>query len=176
MRFDDYITHVDNEEDLPFLRTKLFDVNMRLFKSSRRYKKLILRACTYIMWLCSTELEGYKKPHGMSGANAGIPFNIIAYQANRNTEREHTELMLNPEIVYYGEEKVKSMSNCGSIRLKSPIEIERSEVVTVRWYSTKGDEMVGSFDRKTCSLTIQHEVDHNNGILITDRIVKKEKV
>lgn len=176
MKFNNYITHIDNEEDLPFLKTKLFDVNIRLLKSSRPYRKLIQRACDYIEFLCSTEMDGYKKPHGMSGANAGIPFNIIAYQQHRNTDKERTVVMINPKITHYSDEKITAATNCGSIRLKESIFVERSKYITMYWHDIVGNQHYGSFERLTNSLTIQHEVDHNLGILITDKEVKYEYV
>lgn len=172
MNFSDYITHIDNKEDLPYLRSRLLDVNIRLFKSSRPYRKLIQRACNYIEFLCKTTMDGYSKPFGMSGANAGIPWNIIAYQVDRNKPHERTRVLINPEITHYSDIKSVALSNCGSIRLTESIEVERSDFIWLKYYDLDGIECHSSFDRKTGSFTIQHEVDHNKGILITDRKIK----
>lgn len=166
----DYITHITNNEDIVYLKNKHFPINMRLFHSSLEYKELILQQCNYIESLCLDTKEGYKKPHGMSSANAGLAFNIIGVTMNRSKENEHCFIMINPEILEYGEEKVTSFSNCGSLTLKEPITIIRSEKVLVKWYSTDGKRRERWFNREQGSLTIQHEVDHNLGILITDRI------
>lgn len=83
MKHSDYITHMDNAEDVIYLRSTHFPVNMRLFETSPDYKAIILQQCDYIRKLCLTKMEGYKKPHGMSGANAGLAFNIIGIVKNR---------------------------------------------------------------------------------------------
>lgn len=170
---DQNLTHIDNPEDLPFLRQPLFDVNMRLFRSSPTYKSFIRIACECIKQYCTNEMEGYKKPHGMSGANAAIPYNIIAYLTKRNTPDEQCNIMINPKIIHRSKETVKSKSNCGSIRLPEPIEIERNKEITIEWFDLEGVEHKGNFTREVGGMTLQHEIDHNLGILITDRQTKK---
>jgi peptide deformylase len=178
MKIEHFVTHIDTAEDVPYLRNELFDVNMRLFKSSAPYRRIVQGCCRYLEQLALTEMEGYKRPHGMSGANIGIPFNIIAVVKNRNMESRSCMIMLNPKIVNYSKATVESYSNCGSIRLKEPIVVKRSENVTVEWFDIDGKPCKKAFTRAEGSLTIQHEVDHNLGILITDsdRQVKETKL
>lgn len=171
MKVQDYLTHIDNEEDKPFLRTKLLDVNMRLFNSSTEYSDIVRACARYVVDLAGTTMDGYKKPHGMSGANLGIPFNIIAYVKNRNEEDEEVVLMINPKILHATATKQIVMSNCGSIRLEEPIPVERAAGVLVSWYNYFGKKQQGVFRRGDGGFTIQHEIDHNLGVLITDRAV-----
>lgn len=170
-KIEDYITHIDNLEDKPYLRFQLFNVNMRLFKSSFTYRDIILQVCQYIKWLCSETMEGYKKPHGMSGANAGIPWNIICYTKNRGKKNESYEIMINPRITHYGGDLVETSSNCGSIRLKKPIKIRRNSVIDVEYYDEQGIKRESTFTRYDGGFTIQHEVDHNLGVLIIDKAI-----
>jgi polypeptide deformylase len=155
-----YCTLLRNEEDRDILTRKGFDVNMRLFETSQQYRGIVLSICSYLKWCAQTEKDGYKKPHGYSGANAGIPFNIIALADGT--------VMINPEIVdFHGMGYRESLSNCGSLMLKEPIKIRRFTRVTVEYFSMDGEK---------CSQTgylptVQHEIDHNLGILITDRKV-----
>ena len=169
LKHEDYVTHIKNKEDYVYLKSKHFPVNMRLFRTSVYYKQLILDQCEYIRMLCLAEKEGYKKPHGMSSANAGLAFNIIGVTIHRNTNKEYCAIMINPKILGYGGKKIISNSNCGSLTLDEPIKVERSEEVFVEWYDERGEYNRGNFDRSQGSLTIQHEIDHNEGILITDR-------
>jgi peptide deformylase len=166
----DWLTHIDNKEDEPYLRSKLLDVNMRLFKANKAYRELVLMACHHLQVHCLSKLDGYKLPHGTSGANLGIPWNIIAIAKNRGQHDAYAEIMINPHITEHSTERVYSESNCGSIRLPAPIKVWRWAWVVVKWFSMDGNEMVTR--RIYGSLTIQHEIDHNNGILITDREVK----
>lgn len=168
MKHSDYITHIDNKEDYVYLKSIHFPVNMRLFHTSSEYKKIILQQCEYIRNLCLNEKEGYKKPHGMSSANAGLAFNIIGITKNRNKKEEYCQIMINPVITFSSNSLVKTNTNCGSLTLKEPITVERSDYITVEWYDEEGDLLKESFKKETGAFTIQHEVDHNLGILITD--------
>lgn len=171
MRVEDYLTHIDNVEDVPFLKTKLLDVNMRLFKSSPKYRVIVGYCCKYIAALAVTTMRGYKKPHGMSGANAAIPYNIIAYVRNRGMEDEEAVIMINPKVVHASVCVSTVMSNCGSIRLPEPIPVKRAMDVDITWFDEEGIKHSGRFYQGSGGFTLQHEIDHNLGILITDRQV-----
>ena len=168
LKHSDYITHIDNEEDKVYLKSKHFPVNIRLFKTSEQYKNIILQQCNYIRELCLDIKEGYKKPHGMSSANAGLAFNIIGITKNRNKNDEYCQIMINPIISNRSIERVLTTSNCGSLTLNEPITLQRNLTVTVKFYDEDGNFHKELFNRETGSFTIQHEVDHNLGILITD--------
>ena len=166
----DYLTNISNEEDVIFLKSKLLPVNIRLMKSSGIYRGLILKQCEYIKFLALTTMDGYKKPHGMSAANAGLAFNIIGIVKNRGTKDEYCKILINPEIKEYLGNFIPVKTNFGSVVLDSPIEIYRYETVDVCYYDENGDIWRHLFSRQDGSLTIQHEIDHNNGILITDHL------
>lgn len=162
MKHLDYCTHIKYENDRIFLTRKGFDVNMRLFNSSKQYKELILNICEYIKFLCSTKKEGYSKPRGFSGANAGFPLNIIAFDNNSNIE-----IMINPIITKLYGKKIKVKSNCGSLTLQKNISIIRSEFLDIKFYDVKGRlHKKIKIRKEERGFTIQHEVNHNNGILI----------
>jgi len=163
MKHEDVCTHMDNEEDRDILTRKGFDVNMRLFHSSFEYQDIIYDAALYIQKLAMNQHEGYSKPFGFSGANAGIPLNIIALSSGL--------VMLNPKIIKSSKEKVVALSNCGSLTLPKPIKVERHETVSVQFFDLDGvSHTWNDVTRKNGGFTIQHEVDHNLGILITDRV------
>lgn len=168
MRHSDYITHINNEEDEVYLKTKHFPVNMRLFKTSIQYRTIIQQQCKYIQQMCLTEKEGYKKPHGMSSANLGLAFNIIGVTKYRNQPLEYCQIMINPIITKYIGKKVNTLSNCGSLTLEDSIPLKRYETIRVNFFTEEGVEKEEIYGRDNGSFTIQHEVDHNNGILITD--------
>lgn len=167
-KHSDYITHINNKEDEIYLRSKLLPVNMRLFNSSPEYKAIILQQCEYIKQNCLETKEGYKKPHGMSAANLGLSFNIIGIVINRNTAKEDCLIMINPRIYGHGDSTITVKSNCGSVTLAHPIDVLRYERVLVKWFSIDNKQGERWFSREHGSLTIQHEVEHNLGILITD--------
>jgi peptide deformylase len=167
-KHSDYITHIKNEEDIVYLKSKHFPVNMRLFYSSPEYKAIILQQCEYIKSLCLDTKEGYKKPHGMSSANAGLAFNIIGITKFRNQSLEFCQIMINPVILKYIGKKVNTLSNCGSLTLEDSILLKRFETVKVGFFNEEGIYKEEIYGRDNGSFTIQHEIDHNLGILITD--------
>lgn len=162
----DYCTHISNLEDIDILTRKLFDVNIRLFNSSPQYREIVTLSINYLKWWCVTSKEGYKKPHGVSGANTGIPFNIVAYNTNNGPVA-----MINPKIIKRYGGKITGQSNCGSLTLPEPIEVTRDEFIDIDYFDENGDKIsITKVDRKLGGLTIQHEVDHNLGILITNHV------
>lgn len=169
LNHEDYITHINNDEDIVYLKTPHFPVNMRLFHSSPEYKAIILQQCEYIRSLCLDTKNGYKKPHGMSSANAGLAFNIIGVTKYRNKPIEYCQIMINPVILKYIGKEVNSLSNCGSLTLKDTILIKRYETIKIGFFTEEGDYKEEIYGRDNGSFTIQHEVDHNLGILIIDR-------
>jgi peptide deformylase len=168
MRAADLLTHIDNKEDLPFLRIPLFDVNMRLFNGAEYYRNIVLRICKDLKWLALNQFEDYTRPYGLSCANMGIPFNIIGYVVGRGTSRPDCLVMINPKIRDESHTTHEALSNCGSIRLPEPIRVRRRDWIEVRYFSEDGRPARGVYARASCGDTIQHEVDHNRGILITD--------
>lgn len=165
---DDFLTYVARREDLPYLRSRLLPVSMRLFESSHRYRNIVWACCEYVRSVALMELEGYGLPYGMSGANLGLPFNIIGCVVGRGGPNARCHIMINPEIVEYAGTLRYVQSNCGSIRLERPLEVQRYSTVRVRYFDESGAKQERLFDVSEGAYTIQHEVDHNLGILITD--------
>ena len=173
LRVENYITYIKNEEDVPYLRTQLLDVNMWFYNNKKNpiYHSIIKNCCDYIRFIALQEMEGYKKPHGMSGANVGIPFNIIGVVRNRDKDNEFCEIMINPKITRSSAEKEMGLTNCGSIRLAEPINVQRSKCIDLEWYNEEGVRCYQRNIKKSDGgFTIQHEVEHNLGILIIDLV------
>lgn len=162
-RHIDYATNIENDDDKDILTRPSFDVNMRLFGSSEQYRKIILDICSYLRWCVFTEKEGYPRIAGYSGANAGIPFNIIVV---RSGDRLIT--MINPQLIAHSDETVSVYTNCGSLSLKEMIWVDRRCWIVVEYYNEAGDCIVDQFDGALGGYTIQHELEHINGTLIKE--------
>ena len=144
------------------LNRPLFDVNMRLYKNNVHYRTVINDAIRYMVFVLKQKFNDYGKLKGISGANLGIPWNIIAYYNNS------VMVMINPKITEAWS-PVKVLSNCGSLRLPESIKVERHAFIICEWYDTSGQLHKKEYDRDQGSLTIQHEVEHNQGVLITQK-------
>ena len=92
---------------------------------------------------------------------------------NRGTNEAFCEIFINPVVLAKSPLPIVSSSNCGSIRLKKPIKVSRPEWVQVSYFNEGGNRHCEVFHRENGGLTIQHEIDHNLGILITDREVEE---
>jgi peptide deformylase len=109
------------------------------------------------------EYDNYPKLAGLSGANIGIPFNIIALLKN-----DEIVYMINPSIIKMSKQIRMISSNCGSLNLKEKISVLRREWIDVSYYDTFGRHNQERFTIAEGGSTIQHEIAHNRGILITD--------
>lgn len=174
-RVDDYLTYIDRDEDQVFLKKPLFNVNIRLFKYNYEYRKVIRACISYLKDVALIAFDDYPQPFGISGANLAIPFNIIGVVIERGTSKARTEVMINPRIIEVSDDVAETLSNCGSLRLTRPIYIKRHQTIIVEYYDEDGNPRMQSFHKDNGGYTIQHEVDHNNGILITDRYEKKKR-
>ncbi len=152
-----------NEFDTEILKRRIFNVNIRLLVDNKQYRKIISYIIYYMNNLMETKFSDYTTLKGLSGANLGIPFNIIAVRDNGSIK-----ILINPRITKKSTRTKIINSNCGSIRLSKPIPVRRSIWINVEWYDIKGTRYVSKFEGPVGN-TIQHEIDHNLGVLITNR-------
>lgn len=155
----------NGEVDDDMLHRKLFNVNMRLFSINKEYRKLVLGTVSYMKKVAKKGFKDYTKAKGISGANVGIPFNIIGVKNNGRWD-----FFLNPRYLKKSWKKETAKSNCGSLQLKEPIEIERYKWIKVEYYNLKGKKEIDYFDGRY-GYTVQHEMEHNQGVLIVDERV-----
>ena len=78
--------------------------------------------------------------------------------------------MINPVIHWKSPNVRQVKSNCGSLTLREPIEVTRSVRIDVGYYKIDGSFVIESFNIDSKAFTIQHEVEHNLGILITNKV------
>lgn len=158
-------TELDNQS----LHNKLLNINIRLFVSNKKYSSIVVLVIDYMKKLLATSFSDYSNLRGISGANIGIPINIIGFVDTKG----QVVIMINPLIKKYSNKKQMVSSNCGSIVLSQAIKVERSYKITVDYYDEIGKPSIKTFEGSD-AFVIQHEVDHNNGILITQREKKEE--
>jgi peptide deformylase len=158
----------DGEKHDDVLHMKAGPVNIRLYKTNKAYRKLIGDIVDYMLVGSKFDFEDYPKAQGISGANVGIPFNIVIV-----ITKDGFQVFLNPTIIGESDDTVTAKSNCGSLNLSESIIVERREWVRVRYYDLMGREMIKTYEigdkGAVSSATLQHEIDHNLGILITER-------
>ena len=174
MKISDVIIQ-KNEECDTYLTKALFPVNMRLYTSSKPYKEIIRTAFSHMRKLMKLEkFEDYPELSGISGANVGVPWNIIIVRLREEKLKGELFHMINPVIIEKSTEVKTTQSNCGSLNLPNRVIIKRHLWVKVYYFNLKGKKRVKNFVmKKGTAGTIQHEVEHNQGILITDKGTKQ---
>lgn len=130
---------------------------------------------------------------GIAAPQVGVSCRLIAVQ-RFDKEGEPFEFYLNPKIVRYSEEKVCGAEGClsipnvvDSVWRSSEIEISykedpwvesRSEVTTKGIHRSIKIKQDFSSKKETIrgftAVIFQHEIDHLNGILFTDRVKDKK--
>jgi len=167
MKIKEQLLHID-EQQSHMLEVPLFDVNMRLYMSNKRYKKIVTDAISHMCKVLNTKFSDYPELKGISGANVGIPFNLVVVKKDDGTHL----VMINPKITKYGRHTKIVKSNCGSINLKEPIKVRRWKFIKAVYHDLGGAVVEDTFTDKDYAFTVQHEVDHNRGITILTEEIK----
>ncbi|MEA3296186.1 MAG: peptide deformylase [Patescibacteria group bacterium] len=160
----DYLVQIKEKQN-DMLKGKLYDVNIRLYNNNKKYNKIIKSIINLMSQILYMDFIDYPTLKGISGANIGIPFNIIIIKIENSIKQ-----MLNPIIIKRAGKSIKITSNCGSLLLSENITIPRSEIITVTYYDLNGNKKTEEFLGNNSGFTIQHEIEHNLGItLLTNK-------
>ena len=102
---------------------------------------------------------------GLACNQLGLPGRIIIVKIKNRWER-----FINPFLCYKSKEKIITEESCLSIPKKS-IKVERSSTIKIfddKSTQTNWKDDVMEFTGMD-AIVIQHEIDHLNGIIITDK-------
>jgi peptide deformylase len=98
---------------------------------------------------------------GLAAPQCGIMKRIIVVLANKEPK-----VMINPEIIFTSNEKEILEEGCLSIP-QTYIEKERYSKVTIKYRSLQGHPHLEIYEGLVARI-IQHEIEHLDGILMTD--------
>jgi peptide deformylase len=110
---------------------------------------------------------------GLAAIQVGVPARVITIDATRGEEEKKPIALINPEIVWFSDEKIVQEEGCLSIP-EFLDEVERSERVKVRFLDLEGREHEIEADGLLARV-VQHEVDHINGVLFIDHLSKLKR-
>ncbi|MBQ8889374.1 MAG: peptide deformylase [Bacteroidaceae bacterium] len=104
---------------------------------------------------------------GIAAPQVGISRRLVAVQ---RFDKEGTpfELYINPTFVYLSDEKREGWEGCLSVPGKQG-KVERSSWLVISYNDEKTFEIHNDTVKGFTAVIFQHEVDHLNGILYTDR-------
>ncbi len=118
-----------------------------------------------------------KDPVGVGLAAPQIGKNLRMFAIK---PKEDIKIIINPQVISVSKEQkelidenTKLMEGCLSLpNLYGPL--KRPDSIKVNYLNEKGDKITSLFDGFEAQI-IQHEIDHLNGILFTDRLLEQKK-
>lgn len=147
------------------------DPNLR--KKSKAIKKIDKKVRELISNMKET-LTKQEDPEGVGLAAPQVGKNLRLF-----IMKPHKEMLvvINPKIVTISKEKTKSdnslMEGCLSLpHFYSPL--ERAKKITISFLNEQGDKKQKSFEGYEAQI-VQHEIDHLDGIMFVDRVLKQKK-
>jgi peptide deformylase len=110
---------------------------------------------------------------GLAAPQVGRSLRILVMEcedSERYPDRESIplEVIINPEITYFDEEKISGWESCLSLIDFSGY-VPRSKRVIVEGYDRNGNPIKIDTDDFS-AIVLQHEIDHLNGIVFIDRM------
>lgn len=165
---------------------RLYSVSKEvIFPLSKEDKKIIKEMLAYLKKSQIDEIAeklNLRPGMGLSAIQVGINkrFFVIVNEIERDESGKQTfenYVIVNPKIISYSEEMIYSElgEGCLSVNRDVPGIVPRHARVTIEAY----DENNNKFSiraREELSIAFQHEIDHLNGILFTERVTEDEQI
>ena len=107
------------------------------------------------------------KGRGLAAPQIGVLTRVFVMDAGWKDGAPTPLVFVNPEVVASSERLVTYEEGCLSIPDR-PLRVERPDWVDLSWQDMSGAECEGRF-RGFEAVCVQHERDHLDGILITDK-------
>jgi peptide deformylase len=170
-------------EDNPILREKMPDVDMPLsdedLETLRAMSIFVMESQTK-----KTDDEGkeFTPAVGLAAPQIGIKKRMFVIATTDDNNEVYTFGIVNPEITSYSKEAIflKEGESCLSVK-----SVQNGKVYRPSWVRYTGymvDLKTGEYVKKVMSkvdgylnIVFQHEYDHLDGILFTDRIMPEEE-
>lgn len=113
---------------------------------------------------------------GLAAIQLGIPkryFVVVHEQEKKETFKNY--IIINPKVVSTSEEIIYVEEGEGCLSVNRDVEgiIPRHARITIEGYDIDGNK-IKIRGREELAIAFQHEIDHLNGILFTDKIDKKD--
>jgi peptide deformylase len=108
---------------------------------------------------------------GLAAPQVGMPYKFFVMD-----DGENKKAVINPKIKFFSEEKIIFEEGCLSIP-EIFAELERPKTIKVEYYNENGEKIEEELTDYTARI-FQHENDHLNGILFTDKlsVVGKQRI
>jgi len=149
----------------------------KLRVKSKEVKKVDKKILDLIQDLKDT-LSVQKEPEGVGLAAPQIGKNLRVFYANYD---KFERVVINPEIIKESAKKGLTKTKKGHEILEGCLSLpnyygplKRSSTVKIKYLNAKGEQIEEEFKGFNAQI-ILHEIDHLNGILFVDHILKEKK-
>ncbi len=109
---------------------------------------------------------------GLAANQVGLKIRLCALDPAWMGGQRIPIIMFNPEFVECGEEMFKAPEGCLSLP-EMGLQVPRFRNVKVKFLGLDNQEYIIKDDNSLLSSVLQHEIDHLDGVLMTDRIVER---
>lgn len=152
------------------------EVTFPLDEKDKKTIELIIEYLTNSQIEKLAEKYNLRPGMGMAAIQLGIDkryFVIVHEQEQKETFK--TYIIINPKIVSTSEEMIYVEEGEGCLSVNREIEgiVPRHARITLEGYDIEGNK-IKIRGREELAVAFQHELDHLNGILFTDKIDKKD--
>lgn len=149
--------------------------SLRLRAPSHEMERNLLRTDDYRTLkkrMLATVQDTLNPGVGLAAPQIGVLRKLIVVQRFDKLQ-EPFEFYVNPEIIAYSNEVQCGNEGCLSIPDVSGL-VPRSALITLRYRDEESFDYVTEIVSGFTAVIFQHEIDHLNGILFTDRIEEQE--
>ncbi|KUF43835.1 peptide deformylase [Myroides marinus] len=172
-----------NDIENLLIKQNSVDIPMHVFQVDNPQEEQVLRAMCeevlptdenlkYLIARMYKTVQSEEKPGvGIAAPQVGINRRVFLVQ-RMDKEGEPFEFFINPEIVWYSKIQRRGDEGCLSIA-DAYGQVHRSLAIQITYYDLSGEhfqEVVEGFT----AVIMQHEFDHLNGVLFTDRMIEQE--
>lgn len=152
------------------------EVTFPLDEKDKKTIELIIEYLTNSQIEKLAEKYNLRPGMGMAAIQLGIDkryFVVVHEQEQKETFK--TYVLINPKIVSTSEEMIYVEEGEGCLSVNREVEgiVPRHARVTLEGYDMDGNK-IKIRGREELAIAFQHELDHLNGILFTDKIDKKD--
>jgi peptide deformylase len=105
---------------------------------------------------------------GLAAVQIGVTKRLVVMDVRDGADERHRLALVNPEVLSASDETVRGIEGCLSMP-DYGIPVDRSARVRVRYQDLDGQPHETDADGEF-AVCLQHEIDHTNGVLFTDRV------
>lgn len=112
---------------------------------------------------------------GLAANQVGLKISLCVLDPIFMLDKKMPIVMFNPQIMEHGEELYDSPEGCLSLPALG-LKVPRFRNIVVDYLGIDGRKRTIRDDKSLLGSVLQHEIDHLNGVLMTDRLPEKREL